>query len=190
MLRIVLVRPGSTDFDDQGRIKGSLDIPMNAHGAEQTAEIVEDLSSYDFQAIYHAPHQDARQTAEALSAGRETKLKALERLRNLDHGLWHGKLIEEVKRGQPKVYRQWQEQPETVCPPEGETVAEARQRVDVALSKMFRKHRSGVIAIVTAEPLASVVRSSLDGQPIGDLWKMERQTGGWELLSIEPVAIS
>ena len=30
MLRIVLIRPGSTDYVDQGRIQGTLDIPLNA----------------------------------------------------------------------------------------------------------------------------------------------------------------
>ena len=29
MVRIVLIRPGSTDFDEQGRITGTLDIPLN-----------------------------------------------------------------------------------------------------------------------------------------------------------------
>ena len=31
-------------------------------------------------------------------------------------------LFDEVKSKQPRVYRQWQEQPDTVCPPEGETL--------------------------------------------------------------------
>ena len=35
MLQIVLIRPGCTDFDEQGRIKGCLDIPLNDHGRAQ-----------------------------------------------------------------------------------------------------------------------------------------------------------
>ena len=35
-------------------------------------------------------------------------------------------LIDDVKRKQPKVYRQWQEQPEIICPPEGEMLSEAQ----------------------------------------------------------------
>ena len=63
------------------------------------------------------------------------RLKSVEQLHNLDHGLWQGTLIEDVRRKQPKVYRQWQEQPETVCPPEGEMLPQAAQRVRTALSK-------------------------------------------------------
>ena len=40
--------------------------------------------------------------------------------------------LEEAKKTQPKVYRQFQEQPETVCPPQGETISEAKQRVKEA----------------------------------------------------------
>ena len=32
MLQIVLIRPGSTDYDVQQRIQGSLDIPLNEQG--------------------------------------------------------------------------------------------------------------------------------------------------------------
>ena len=45
MLRIVLVQPGSTDFDDQGRIKGSLDIPLSANGTGQVARMVAELAA-------------------------------------------------------------------------------------------------------------------------------------------------
>ena len=39
-----------------------------------------------------------------------------------------GMLVEEVKQKQPRVYRQWLEHPETVCPPEGETVVRDKLR--------------------------------------------------------------
>ena len=31
MLRIVLIRPGATDYDCEERIQGALDIPLNRH---------------------------------------------------------------------------------------------------------------------------------------------------------------
>ena len=35
MVQIVLIRPGSTDYDEQGRIQGTLDIPLNDQGADE-----------------------------------------------------------------------------------------------------------------------------------------------------------
>ena len=32
--QVLLIRPGATDFDDQGRIKGTLDMPMSERGRQ------------------------------------------------------------------------------------------------------------------------------------------------------------
>jgi probable phosphoglycerate mutase len=105
-------------------------------------------------------------------------------LRNLNHGLWQGKLIDEVRTTQRKVYRQWQEQPLTVCPPEGETLESARQRVQQAVDKVLKKHKSGVIAVVVSEPMATLVRCYLSHCQLGDLWQAETSCGSWEMIDV------
>ena len=74
------------------------------------------------------------QTAEQIARSLGVKRKKIERLQNLHQGLWEGMLVEDVRHKQPKVYRQWQEQPENVCPPEGEMLSEADQRVHAAVT--------------------------------------------------------
>ncbi len=186
MLRFVLIRPGATDFDEQGRIKGSLDIPLNQNGASQVARIVEALVQQPIDHIYTSPCQSAEQTARALAAGRDVKVKQIDALQNMDHGLWHGKLIEEVKQTQPKVYRQWQEHPETACAPQGETLEAAQVRARTAVAKLLKKHRDGVVALIVPEPMASLVRCCIEHTEVGDLWKSECDRGEWELIDIEP----
>ena len=185
MVRIVLIRPGSTDFDDQGRIKGTLDIPLNENGNSQATRAAGELRDEQIEVVYVAPCQSAVQTAETLADRWKVKAKRLESLRNLDHGLWHGKLIEEVRQTQPKVYRRWQDQPESVCPPEGETLASARLRVQKALKRILKKHRQGVIAVVAPEPLASIVRSCLSQSAVRDLWNAECDFGEWEVIDLD-----
>lgn len=184
MLRVVLIRPGATELDEQGRIKGTLDIPLSEHGARQAARIAEELEQANIEVVYTGPCQSAIQTAETLAAGLNVKLKRLPGLRNLDHGLWHGKLIEEVRQQMPKLFRLGQMQPDAVCPPGGETLEAARQRAQVILKKVLRKHKQGVIALVISEPLASLVGSSLDHRELGDLWKSLCDSGCWEQIDI------
>jgi broad specificity phosphatase PhoE len=140
----------------------------------------------DIDCIYCSPSQSAEQTAYALANGRDVKVKTMEAFKNLDHGLWHGKLIEEVKQRQPRVYRQFQEHPENACPPEGETLVSAERRTQKALAKLFKKHKEGIIAIVVPEPLASVVRGLLLDGKLADLWEAECDTGCWEVIDIAP----
>lgn len=185
MVRFVLIRPGSTDFDEQGRIQGTLDIPLSERGAAEAARIASELKSQNLSALYSAPCQSAAQTAAAIGKALGLKPKKLDKLQNLDHGLWQGMLIDEVKHKQPKVYRQWQENPWIVCPPEGEMLSQAEERIRAAFGKLLKKHREGVVALVLPEPLCSVVHSCLTRAAVGDLWECCPSPGSWEALSID-----
>lgn len=190
MVQIVLIRPGATDFDEQGRIQGTLDIPLCAQGNEEVARLIGEMKDKGLEVIYCSDAEPARETAVALAAGLGIRAKKLDHMENLDHGLWQGMQIEEVKRKHPKVYRQWQEQPESVRPPEGETVAEVAERIRPAVQRLIKKHKNGMIGLVISEPLASLVRQQLNGRGLGDLWRAGDAHGMWELISLEPQSVS
>jgi probable phosphoglycerate mutase len=182
MTQIVLIRPGSTDYDEQGRIAGVLDIPLCHNGAGQVARLVDEIKQQPIALVYTAPDRASQQTAEAVATAGDLKIKKIEALRNLNLGLWQGLLIDDVRQKQRRVYKQWQESPETICPPEGETLAEANQRIVPALQKILRKHRDAMVALIVPEPLCSVVRSRLTHGEIGDLWAADSVCGSWELI--------
>jgi broad specificity phosphatase PhoE len=189
MLRIVLIRPGATDYDCEERIQGALDIPVNRQGLMEVARAVDQLRDKGIEVIYAAPCESASQTAEILSKDLSARSKRLDRMQNLNMGLWQGMLLSDVRHKQPKVYRQWQEQPENVCPPEGEMIEQAEQRIRTAMNKLFRRHKEGVIGLVIPEPLASIVRRCLKNDDMGDLWKALAGHGTWEVLDLEPAQV-
>lgn len=186
MARIVLIRPGATEYVQQGRIQGVLEVPLNEEGANEATRISTELAELQIKVVYTSDSEHALQTAEAIAAALGAKVKILEGLQNLDHGLWQGMLVEEVKRKQPKVYRQWQEQPESVCPPKGELLTDAQERVRLAMTKLLKKHKSGIVGLVVPEPLASLVRAHLEQTEIGDLWRAGAVHGTWEVIEVEP----
>ena len=190
MQKIILVRPGATDYDLQGRIQGTIDIPLCEDGQQQVEASVSEIVAQPSVgnspiAVYASPNQSAEQTATIIADALDLKPRTLEKLSNLDQGLWQGMLVDDVRSKQPKVYRQWQEQPETVCPPEGETVMSAMQRVAGVLKKLIKKHRDDdAIVLVTPEPLASVVRHVVRQDSLGDLWKGSKECGQWEAIAV------
>ena len=186
MLQIVLIRPGSTDYDRQHRIQGALDVPLNEQGSSEVAHVVSQLLGKEIETVYASASQPAQETGKAIAKGLGIKLKKMDRMQNLDHGLWQGMLVKDVRRKQPKVYRQWQEQPENVCPPKGEMLTHAEERVRTAVTKLLKRHKRGVIGLVVPEPLASLVRRFLRRGELGDLWKVTNGHGRWEVLEIEP----
>ncbi len=185
MSQVVLILPGATDYELQGRIHGDLDIPLCEEGRAEVERISREVQDLGLEVIYSSCCSSAVQTAEGIGKALGLKVKKLDNLENLDHGLWQGLLIDEVKQKQPRVYRQWQEQPESVCPPEGETIDHARGRVEAALAKVLKKHKDGVFGLVVPEPLASVVREHLGQGDLGDLWQANCEHGRWGLITVE-----
>jgi len=185
--QVLLVRPGATLFDDQGRIKGNLDVPMSDRGRQQARTLSEDLSQFELRAIYSAPCESAIETAGRIADsqaedGREVPIKIVDAFRNIDHGLWHGKLIDELKRNHPRLYRKGQDSPGDICPPNGESIRDAQARVIKAVRKVLRKSSGHVVAIVIPDPMAWVVQSLLSGDELSNLWNAETDSGSWKLV--------
>lgn len=179
MVQLLLIRPGITEYDQQGRVQGTLNIPLCEDGRQEVEAMVEELRGQPITAIYTSPSQSAEQTAESLGQALDLKVKTIESLENLDHGLWQGMLVADVKAKQPKVYRQWQEQPENVCPPQGETLSVAKQRVSAVITKLLKKHKADALfAVIAPEPLASVIRHVVRHDAWGDLSHLRERLAG------------
>lgn len=191
MLNVLLVRPGSTTFDEEGRIKGSLDIPLSPLGRTQSMAAGEQLKDMPVDCLYVAPCESAQATGKILAKHCGWKSRTIECFRNVNHGLWQGKLVDEVRRLQPRVYKQFQENPVGICPPDGEMLDSALARVESTVDKLVRKHRNGTICMVIPEPLASVVRCHLLGCDFSDVWTHQLDAGTWELLTLhQPMTVS
>ncbi len=187
MLRIILIRQGSTEYDQQGRVQGTLDVPLNEDGRREVDRTIDALKDQAIEAIYSSPGQAAEETAESIAQSLDLKVKRLDKMSNLDHGLWQGMLIEDVKNKQPKIYKRWQENPENVCPPEGEMLSDARERIQATLAKLVKKHKEAIIGLVVPEPLASLVCNIARQDQLGDLW-LATEGGRWETITLEPAA--
>mgnify|MGYP001095048924 CR=1 FL=1 len=190
LTNVLLVRPGATDFDAQGRMKGSLDVPLSDAGAEQADALAKELGELRVRTVFCAPCESARETARRIVdaqrlAGHDAKVKVIDGLRNLDHGLWHGKLVDEVRRHHRRVYRIGSDRPEDFCPPEGESVNAAKTRVIKTLKKCLKKGRDELIALVIPEPLASIVEALLRDSELTSLWKNETDTARWSMIETD-----
>ena len=161
MSQVILVCPGSTDFDDNDRIQGGLDLPLNENGIAQVKQLLAQLHDVKLEAVYAAPNGSAKQTADEIAAMLGIPVKTNEDLRNLNQGLWQGLQIDEVRRKYPRVIKQWEESPETICPPGGETISEAMTRIKKVLQKPLSKNR--VFAVVASDPAYSLIRQIILG---------------------------
>lgn len=182
---VVLIRPCCTDFDEQNRVQGRLSLPLNSRGEAQLQELAVQLQKSPMEVIYTSPCEPARSTAAALGEALGLTVKELDELDNLDQGLWQGLQVEDLRRKFPKVFRQWQEDPATICPPQGETVEEAFERIRRAFEKPLK--RGIPFAVVAPDPLAEFIASFFTGRKIdltSSLCCEQRVRSRWELLQV------
>ncbi len=158
-----VVRPGETEFDGQSRIQGSLNLPLTEFGEQQVEQIIAELRlEQPFDVIYASPTEPAASTAHAIAAALGVPVRIVDGLANLHQGLWQGMQLDEIRRKHPRVYKQWEDQPESVCAPDGEECEEALERVEQSLRKPLKRDESFIV--VAPEPIATLISSSLRGE--------------------------
>lgn len=187
MTQVVLIRPGATIYDEENRVQGVLDLPLSERGREEVARLAERLTGFALSSLYCGPGESVVTTAEAVGHALGLRPRQLSELRNLDQGLWQGLQAEEVRRRNPRVYRQWLDDPRTICPPQGEPVEEALDRLRAVLNPLVRRHRGELIGLVVPEPLAQLISGLLRRDPHVQL-DDDVPTGGFEhiILVAEP----
>ncbi len=185
MTQIVLIRPGATVYDEQNRVQGVLDVPLSDRGWAEVAALADKLAGITLSALYCGPSENAVRTAEAVGRTLGLRPRTVEELRNLDQGLWQGLQIDEIKRRHQKVFRQWIDDPCTICPPHGEPVPEALERIKAALKPLIKRHRDEAIGLVACDPIAQFIACSLRRDPRVQLAD-HVPTGGFERITVGP----
>lgn len=163
MCDIILIRPPATPYDVQDRIQGRLDLPTAREDILPEAELIARLEREGVSVVLTDPGEPAASFAAAIGKSLRVPVKAKDDLQNVDQGLWEGLQLDEVRRKYPKLLRQWEESPEAICPPDGESVADASARIEKVLKKPLKK-KAKTVAVVAAEPLASLIASVVSGE--------------------------
>jgi broad specificity phosphatase PhoE len=189
MVQIILVRPATTEFDEQQRLQGTLDVPLSEQGKRQAARLADELADRGIERIYTCPGRAARQTADAVGRALDVPVTAIPQLRNVDLGQWQGRTVDEFQRTQPRMYRQWRLHAGAASPPGGEPLRSARQRVGAAVSRLLTRHRDGVVALVLPEPVAHLVRSRVVPGPVRPASTVTAACGCWEMITVEPARL-
>ncbi len=185
MTQVVLIRPGATVYDEQNRVQGVLDVPLSDRGWAEVAELAGKLAEFTLSALYCGPSENAVRTAEAVGRTLGLRPRTVEELRNLDQGLWQGLQVDEIKRRHQKVFRQWIDDPCTICPPHGEPVPDALDRIKAALKPLIKRHRDEAIGLVACDPIAQFIACFLRRDPRVQLAD-HVPTGGFERIMVGP----
>jgi len=173
-ITLALIRCGETTWDVEGRLHGHSDLPLSIDGRTAVSEDVATLDCGRLRTIYHPPDDAAIETAQIVAGGGGSKVKAVVDLADPDLGVLEGLTAKDFADRFSKRYKQWQEDPLTLAPPEGEPLVDARARLFGAISRMARRSRHDEIGIVLHPVGLGLLRCWLANRPAADLWSMLR----------------
>jgi broad specificity phosphatase PhoE len=137
---IYYIRHGETEWNADGRLQGTQDIPLNDLGRKQAADagsILADLFARDRRseqslAFVASPLGRARSTMELVRGALElppADYSIDDRLREIGYGDWEGSTLKQMQASDPEVFARRQADKWTVPPPGGETYAAVQIRM-------------------------------------------------------------
>ncbi len=169
--RVYLVKTGQTVWEHQGRVGSAGGEPLTEHGRREVFDALHDLGNGNIRAVYAGAGEAEAETAKLIAQRLELKLQPRKGLGELDYGLWQGLTGEEIRRRQPKVYRQWTAAPDSVRPPGGETLAEAGKRLKAELRRIVKRHKGESVVVVCRPVAMGVLKCLLTGLPLEEIWR-------------------
>ena len=169
---LTLVRCGDTAWETEERLHGRSDLPLSTGGRATVTDAAAWLSGRRIGTVYHPPDEAATETAQIIGKSVGARCKAIPELVEADLGVLDGLTRQALSERFPKRYKQWQEDPLTLSPPEGEDLMEARGRLFSAVSRLLRRSRSAEVAVVLHDLGLGSLRCWLADRPSNELWAM------------------
>jgi broad specificity phosphatase PhoE len=154
---LYIVRHGTTDWNQSGRIQGHLDPPLNAAGRTQAQRISERLASLDATALYSSDLQRTYETAQIISQTTGVRIIQKTSLREMHFGRWQGWTFQQIREQDPAGYAARRANPYDVPPPGGETWRRFYDRAVRAVEEILATTEAERLIVVTHSGICTVL---------------------------------
>ena len=136
-MKLYLIRHGQTDWNVDGKIQGSHDIPLNDTGKKQAQCLAKGMDKRPVEKIFSSTLERAKETALMLSARQKKDVYLMPALVEVEFGQWEGLTWGQIQEKYPEEYARWDINPVEVAPPGGETQLQVLKRCAAAVEKIL-----------------------------------------------------
>ncbi len=184
--RVFLVRHGETNWNKEGRFQGQIDIPLNHNGKDQAAKTSKYLAKVKFNKAFSSSMERPYETAQIILKNIPTlKITKLDKLVEISHGLWEGKLENEIKEEWPDLLKNWHQKPEEVIMPEGESIKAVSERSIKAWEDICSlQNKNDLTLLVAHDAVNKTLICNLLGIDFSNIWMIKQGNGGITIIDI------
>jgi broad specificity phosphatase PhoE len=173
MIRILLIRHGSTDLLGHvlyGRMPG---VHLNAEGLRQAETVSQALKErYDLDAIISSPLERALETARPIAEIQSKPVNIDAGINEIDFGKWVGKSFAELSESQR--WNAFNRRRSIHCAPEGESMMRVQARAWQVIEGVINTYQAGsTLALVTHGDVIRSILLLILGAPIDHIHRLE-----------------
>lgn len=190
-MNILLVRHGETPWNREGRYQGRTDIPLSETGQAQVRALGKRLEAIDIKVAYASPLARAKHTAEAILAGRSTRLVLDPGLIEISHGEWEGQLASDVEISHAEMFGVWRSRPGRSSPagPGAETLGDVEARAWPVLERVCNELGPDDTALIAAHDAVNrVLICRVLGLPLERIWSFRQAPASLNVLAGPSIA--
>jgi broad specificity phosphatase PhoE len=147
--RVILIRPGETDWNRQGRWQGWVAAPLSDHGTRQAQALARFVRNIGISALYSSDLRRAVQTAELLTERLVFQPVYDARLRERNIGAWQGLTLDEMRAWYPDEYDQLLSNVDEYPIPGGESRAEVRARMVGVFEDILQQDKGETVGLIS-----------------------------------------
>jgi len=182
MVLVAITRHGETTWNMEGRYQGRLESALSALGVRQAEALAERMSADPPQRIVSSPLLRCTATAQFVATRVNVPIETDDRLIEIAHGDWEGRLRDDLAANDPERYRTWRERPAEVSFVGGESLRDVMERwKDFARS--LRPDRPTLI--VTHDAVVRCAILDITRRPLEEFWQVPFENAALALCSVE-----
>lgn len=190
-MNVLLVRHGETAWNREGRYQGRTDIPLSPEGQAQVQALGRRLAHLPIAIAISSPLSRARNTAEAILAGRTTPLELDDGLLEISHGDWEGKLASDLELSHAEMLGTWRSRPDRDTPagPGAETLGDVEARAWPVLVRICSRLGPNDTALIAAHDAVNrALICHVLGLPLSRVWMFRQAPATLNVLSGSSIA--
>lgn len=165
-MRFIIVRHGQTEWNQQRKIQGMTDIPLNDVGRIQARCVSDYLKKhYSIDAVYASPLTRALETAQICAKPFGVPVQLTDELREIRLGDWEGLTFDEIHRIHPKELEMWEKEPHhCIIPGDSETIRDIDMRLRGFVDRLKELHEpknETVLCVTHHTPARLILANSI-----------------------------
>jgi broad specificity phosphatase PhoE len=185
MTRLFTVQTGQTVWEEQSRFDSLAGVPLSDSGREVIRRVAKELVPHEPTGLYASPGEAEQETANLLAKELDLKVRTEKQMVEIDFGLWQGLTMNEIRRRQPRLHKQWLEAPSGVRPPGGESLSEAGDRIREAVREILRREKKQAPVLVLRPVVLGVLRCCFEEAQLDDIWKHASRDFTWKSYQVD-----